>query len=57
MAKAMKTIRQALQYPPQLARYFAANAALFNQVCAFYFAAIQAHEVSSLSTIRRHCEP
>lgn len=44
MAKAMKTIRQALQYPPQLARYFAANAALFNQVCAFYFAAIQAHE-------------
>ena|SRR5215469_4496502 len=44
MAKVTKTIRQALQYPPQLAHCFAANAALFNQVCAFYFEVIQAHE-------------
>ncbi|HLG64634.1 MAG TPA: transposase [Ktedonosporobacter sp.] len=44
MVKAMKTIRQALQYPPQYAHYFAEHAALFNRVVAFYFAVIQAHE-------------
>jgi hypothetical protein len=44
MAKATKTIRQALHYPPQYAAYFAANQALFNRVVAFYFDCIQAHE-------------
>src|SRR5215469_15867 len=44
MAKATKTIRQALHYPPQYAAYFAKNAALFNRVVAFYFECIQAHE-------------
>ena len=44
MAKAMKTIRQSLNYPPQYADYFAANQALFNRVVAFYFEVIQAHE-------------
>ena len=44
MAKATKTIRQALQYPPQYAAYFAANQALFNRAVAFYFDCIQAHE-------------
>jgi putative transposase len=44
MAKATKTIRQALHYPPQYAAYFAANQVLFNRVVAFYFDCIQAHE-------------
>ena len=44
LAKATKTIRQALHYPPQYAAYFAANQALFNLVVAFYFEVIQAHE-------------
>jgi hypothetical protein len=44
MAKATKTIRQALHYPPQYAAYFAANQVLFNRVVAFYFEVIQAHE-------------
>jgi len=44
MAKATKTIRQALHYPPQFAAYFAANQVLFNRVVAFYFDCIQAHE-------------
>src|SRR5215469_2658179 len=44
MAKATKTIRQSLKYPPQYADYFAANQALFNRVVAFYFDCIQAHE-------------
>ena len=44
MAKATKTIRQALHYPPQYAAYFAANQVLFNRVVAFYFDGIQAHE-------------
>jgi hypothetical protein len=44
MAKATKTTRQALHYPPQYAAYFAANQALFNRVVAFYFDSIQAHE-------------
>src|SRR5258708_23394903 len=44
MAKATKTIRQALHYPPQYAAYFAANQILFNRVVAFYFEAIQPHE-------------
>ena len=37
LAKATKTIRQALHYPPQYAAYFAANQVLFNLVVAFYF--------------------
>ena len=44
MAKATKTIREALQYPPQLAHSFAENQALYNRVVAFYFEVIQAHE-------------
>ncbi|EFH85017.1 hypothetical protein Krac_6150 [Ktedonobacter racemifer DSM 44963] len=44
MAKATKTIRQALQYPPQSAHSFAENQALYNRVVAFYFEVIQAHE-------------
>ncbi|EFH83306.1 RNA-guided endonuclease TnpB family protein [Ktedonobacter racemifer] len=44
MAKALKTLRQALHYPPQYADYFAANQLLFNRVVAFYVEVIQAHE-------------
>ncbi len=44
MAKAMKTIRESLNYPPPFAEYFAANHVLFNRVVAFYFEVIQAHE-------------
>ena len=44
MAKAMKTIRESVHYPPQYAEYFAANQALFNRVVAFYFEVLQAHE-------------
>jgi len=43
MAKAMITIRQGLQYRPHQASWFAATAALFNRVAAFYFEVIQAH--------------
>jgi putative transposase len=43
MAKATITIREALNYPPQYAHYFAENATLFNRVVAFYFEVIQAH--------------
>src|SRR5258708_7432758 len=42
MAKAMITIRQGLQYRPHQASWFAATAALFNRVAAFYFEVIQA---------------
>src|SRR5947199_6916843 len=44
MAKAMTTIKQSVQYPPQHAEWFAATQALFNRVAAFYFEVIQAHE-------------
>jgi putative transposase len=44
MAKATKTIRQALGYKPAHAAWFAATKDLFNQVTAFYFEVIQAHE-------------
>ena len=44
MAKATTTIKQVLTYQPGHAAWFAANQALFNQVVAFYFAVIQAHE-------------
>jgi putative transposase len=43
MAKATKTIRQALRYQAAHASFFAATKTLFNQVCAFYFDVIQAH--------------
>jgi putative transposase len=43
MAKATTTIKQVLNYQPDHAAWFAANAALFNQVAAFYFEVIQAH--------------
>ena len=42
MAKATTTIRQTLNHQPD--HGFAANATLFNQVCAFYFEVIAAHE-------------
>ena len=44
MAKATTTIRQVLKYRPDHAAWFAANQALFNQLVAFYFEVIQAHE-------------
>ena len=43
MAKATTTIKQVLNYQPEHAAWFAANAALFNHVAAFYFEVIQAH--------------
>ena len=43
MAKATTTIKQVLNYQPDHAAWFAANAALFNHVAAFYFEVIQAH--------------
>ncbi len=44
MVKATTTIRQSLQYQPHQADWFAATQRLFNQVAAFYFQVIQAHE-------------
>ncbi len=44
MAKATTTIKQVLNYQPQHAAWFAANQTLFNQVAAFYFEVIQAHQ-------------
>src|SRR5258708_5605596 len=44
MAKATMTIKEALNYQPRHAQYFAANQSLFNRVVAFYFDCIQAHE-------------
>ncbi len=44
MAKATTTIRQVLNYQPEYGAWFATNAALFNQVAAFYFEVIAAHE-------------
>jgi putative transposase len=44
MAKATTTIKQVLTYQPQHAAWFAANQSFFNQVAAFYFEVIQAHE-------------
>jgi putative transposase len=43
-AKATTTIKQVLNYQPEHGVWFAANQALFNQVAAFYFEVIQAHE-------------
>jgi putative transposase len=51
MAKASRTIKQTMQYPQQYAAWFSATQTLFNQVAAFYFQVIQAHEkVLSLSS-------
>jgi IS605 OrfB family transposase len=44
MVKATTTIKQSLQYQSQHVAWFAANQHLFNQVAAFYFSVIQAHE-------------
>jgi hypothetical protein len=44
MAKATTTIKQILTYQPEHAAWFAANQTLFNQVVAFYFEVIAAHE-------------
>src|SRR2546423_15235748 len=43
-AKSIMTIKQVLRYQPHQAAWFAATQALFNQVVAFYFEVIQAHE-------------
>jgi IS605 OrfB family transposase len=43
MAKATMTIRQMLNYQPDVQAYFAANQSLFNRVASFYFDVIQAH--------------
>jgi putative transposase len=44
MAKATTTIKQVLNYQDNHAAWFAANQVLFNQLAAFYFEVIQAHE-------------
>jgi len=44
MGKATTTIRQTLHQKPEHGAWFAANQTLFNQVAAFYFSVIQAHE-------------
>jgi putative transposase len=44
MAKATITIRQSLQHRPIHADWFAATQRLFNQIAAFYFEVIAAHE-------------
>src|SRR5438094_444964 len=44
MAKATTTIRQSLHYQPHQADWLAATQVLFNQVAAFYFEVIAAHE-------------
>ena len=43
MAKATTTIKQVLNSRPEQAAWFAANQVLYNRVCAFSFAVIQAH--------------
>ena len=43
MAKAATTIRQMLNYRPDVQAYFAANQSLFNRVASFYFDVIQAY--------------
>jgi putative transposase len=51
MAKATTTLGQVLNYHPHQAAWFAATQALFNQVAAFYFEVITAHEgLLALST-------
>src|SRR5260370_32235310 len=44
MAKATTTIQQVLNFQDDHAAWFAANQVLFNQIAAFYFEVIQAHE-------------
>jgi len=44
MAKVTTTIKQVLNYQDHHAAWFAANQVLFNQIAAFYFEVIQAHE-------------
>jgi len=44
MAKATRTIRQVLNYQRHHATWFAATQNLFNQIAAFYFEVISAHE-------------
>jgi putative transposase len=43
-AKATTTIKQVMHYQTEHAAWFAANQVLFNQVAAFYFGVMQAHE-------------
>ncbi len=44
MAKASRTIKQTMHYPQQYVAWFSATQTLFNQVAAFYFEVIQAHQ-------------
>ncbi len=44
MGKATTTIKQVLNHPVEHGAWFCAHQALFNQVAAFYFEVIQAHE-------------
>jgi hypothetical protein len=44
MTKVTTTIKQVLNYQADYGAWFAANQALYNQTCAFYFGVIQAHE-------------
>ena len=44
MAKATRTIRQVLNYQRHHATWFAATQNLFNQIAAFYFEVISAHQ-------------
>src|SRR5437764_13040084 len=53
MVKATTTIKQGLNLSAEHGAWFCAHQALFNQVIAFYFDVIQAHEwVLELSSIR-----
>ena len=44
MGKATTTIKQSLNHSAEHGAWFSAHQALFNQVVAFYFEVIQAHE-------------
>src|SRR5689334_21691770 len=56
MAKATTTIRQMLNYLPNVQSYFAESKALFNKFAAFYFDVIQAHagvlDLSNMDALR-----
>ncbi len=55
VAKATTTIRQGMHSQPEHAAWFAANQVLFNQVAAFYFEVMQAHEkILDLPTLSCH---
>ncbi|GER92134.1 hypothetical protein KDW_62960 [Dictyobacter vulcani] len=55
MAKATKTITQAMQYPSRYAAWFTTTQALFNTVASFYFEVITAHEQVAFLTQSLAC--